>query len=91
MVSIVSVGRVVVLSVDSTSSLETTSHSPFSLFSQGFGLPHTDENPYNSNLGNCLGQSRFTQFVSAFYFNLLNCTYRPFIHCADRLVIAPPP
>jgi len=20
----------------------------------GFGLPHTDENPYNSNLGNCL-------------------------------------
>ena len=22
--------------------------------SHGFGLPHTDENPYNSNLGNCL-------------------------------------
>lgn len=20
----------------------------------GFGLPHTDENPYNKNLGNCL-------------------------------------
>ena len=20
----------------------------------GFGLPHTDENPYNTNLGNCL-------------------------------------
>jgi hypothetical protein len=20
----------------------------------GFGLPHTDENPYNDNLGNCL-------------------------------------
>jgi hypothetical protein len=23
-------------------------------FSHGFGLPHTDENPYNKNLGNCL-------------------------------------
>ena len=25
--------------------------------SLGFGLPHTDENPYNANLGNCLGAS----------------------------------
>lgn len=25
----------------------------------GFGLPHTDENPYNANLGNCLGEFSF--------------------------------
>lgn len=31
----------------------THKHNSFHL---GFGLPHTDENPYNSNLGNCLGE-----------------------------------
>jgi hypothetical protein len=31
----------------------THPHHPL-LCSHGFGLPHTDENPYNTNLGNCL-------------------------------------
>ena len=29
----------------------------------GFGLPHTDENPYNSNLENCLGERRVSCFA----------------------------
>ena len=29
-------------------------YTAVSLASHGFGLPHTDENPYNTNQGNCL-------------------------------------
>lgn len=28
------------------------------LFRHGFGLPHTDEDPYNENLGNCLDYTK---------------------------------
>ena len=31
-----------------------TCHALASSHCPGLGLPHTDENPYNSNLGNCL-------------------------------------
>ena len=37
----------------------------------GFGLPHTDENPYNSNLGNCLG-IRFRSWICSSVVTILN-------------------
>lgn len=42
-----------------------TSASP----SLGFGLPHTDEDPYNEPLGNCLGESSIPPVFASVFFH----------------------